>query len=222
MFATLKPSSLITAGITSALLLIPNIAVATAQLSAIVEHSDPSNTQVSPFELLASGTIVHLGANETLILGYLSSCRQEQITGGTVSIGNSQSSVTNGTVEVELVPCSGVEYNIADQQSLSAGATIFRNLPDPTTIPKQTIHSTQPIIMAPQKQGTMILEPDNLALAVLEFETYNGYVDLAAHDQSLKAGETYFITLGKNWVIFTVAEDANDQTQSIISRLVMM
>ena len=82
-------------------------AAAAADEAAIVEDLRGPPTEVAPLDYLASGTVIHLNAQNVIVIDFLRSCTRETIHGGTVRVGALQSEVTDGRVERQKVNCDG-------------------------------------------------------------------------------------------------------------------
>lgn len=96
--------------------------------AALVEDVVGTSAGVEQFSYLQPGQVIRLGANDTIILSYLSSCTRERIQGGIVTIGRDQSDVRSGAVERASVHCDTGRMQLsAEIASQSAGA-IFRSL----------------------------------------------------------------------------------------------
>ena len=76
-----------------------SIGVASAgEIVAIVEEIESVNAKLPYMDGVTPGTVIDLARNERLVLGYLASCIDETITGGSVVVGTTQSVVNGGTV----------------------------------------------------------------------------------------------------------------------------
>ena len=73
----------------------------------VIVEDATENAPVAAFEYLAMGREIELSSDATVVLGYLSSCRREVITGGRVRIGAERSDIVGGYIEHEQVPSSG-------------------------------------------------------------------------------------------------------------------
>ena len=73
--------------------------------TAIVEKTSDDRNDIQEFDFLTAGQTVILQAGEALTLVYLASCVQETITGGVVTIGARQSSISGGDVQRVNVVC---------------------------------------------------------------------------------------------------------------------
>ncbi len=68
------------------------------KIVAIVEEIESVNAKLPYMDGVTPGTVIDLARNERLVLGYLASCIDETITGGSVVVGTTQSVVNGGTV----------------------------------------------------------------------------------------------------------------------------
>jgi hypothetical protein len=86
-----------------------------------------SNSSVDTMEYVRAGQIIRLGPHETIVLSYMSSCLQETITGGTVTVGTDWSEVQSGKVQRLRGQCGGGKMVLTGEQSPIAGRS-FRHL----------------------------------------------------------------------------------------------
>ncbi len=117
-----------------ALSLISATSAFAAPPAALVEDVTSGSAGVERFGYVQPGQVIRLGAHDSLVLSYLSSCTRERIQGGIVTIGRDQSEVQSGIVERNSVPCdTGRMQLTAEIASQSAGA-VFRSIrPDSTS-----------------------------------------------------------------------------------------
>jgi hypothetical protein len=83
-------------------------AIGAAQASeetVMVESLTSDRQDIQEMDFLDSGRTFSLKSGEVLTLVYLNSCTQEVITGGTVTIGASKSSIVGGSIEVQAISC---------------------------------------------------------------------------------------------------------------------
>ncbi len=80
------------------------VAVA-AEPAAVVEGISAARSDVQELDFLEAGRTFELAPHEVVTLVYLSSCLQETITGGVVTIGLERSSVAGGLVERKNINC---------------------------------------------------------------------------------------------------------------------
>jgi len=76
-----------------------------AEPAAVVEGVSAARTDIQELDFLEAGRTFELAADEVMTLVYLTSCLQETITGGVVTIGLEQSSVAGGVVKRKNVNC---------------------------------------------------------------------------------------------------------------------
>src|SRR5579871_3011181 len=74
--------------------------------AALVEDVSAGVKGVEAFDYVAAGKQIQLGSGGSLVLGYLASCQEETIIGGTVIVGTDQSTVAGGSVQRKTVPCA--------------------------------------------------------------------------------------------------------------------
>ena len=95
--------------------------------TAIVSDIVAPGSGIEPLQYLERGLTIDLGTEGRLVLGYLRSCVQEQITGGIVTIGQRRSSVKNGRTTSKQVECDGGKIMLTAEQAGKSGALVFRN-----------------------------------------------------------------------------------------------
>src|SRR5215475_518582 len=74
--------------------------------AAVVEDLAGSVPGVQFMDYVEPGQVIRLGAHDRIVLGYLKSCWRETISGGTVTVGNEQSEVQRG--DLDLVALVGL------------------------------------------------------------------------------------------------------------------
>src|SRR5580700_6489851 len=113
-------------GISIALLKIAgSVVLASAPQSPVALIADISGSPpgVHFMDYVEPGRVIRLGQKDSVVIGYMKSCWQETITGGTVTVGTEQSDVQGGQVERSRTPCdSGRMLLTAEHANVSAGA----------------------------------------------------------------------------------------------------
>jgi hypothetical protein len=66
---------------------------------ALIEDIAGNPPDIQFMDYVQPGQVINLGAQDTIVLGYLKSCWRETITGGTVTVGQERSDVKGGMVE---------------------------------------------------------------------------------------------------------------------------
>jgi hypothetical protein len=95
---------------------------------ALVQEVDGNPAALEVMDYLEAGQIIRLGARETLVLSYLSSCTREMITGGTITIGTQQSEVLSGKVERSKIRCDQAKASPTSELLLQSSGYVFRGL----------------------------------------------------------------------------------------------
>lgn len=98
------------------------MASALAQASvAVVEEVKGKPSGVEFMDYVAPGKVIKLSPKDSIVLGYMTSCWRETITGGTVLVGAEQSMVHEGEIERVKVDCDGGgQYAAADRTPSSS------------------------------------------------------------------------------------------------------
>src|ERR1700750_3047283 len=115
-----------------AVLILGSITSACAQSpAAIVEDVKGKVSGAEFMDYVTPGTVIKLGAEGTVVLGYMSSCVRETIKGGVVIVGTDESRTSLGEVAREPVPCEGKRAQLSTREATQSAATTFRSLAPP-------------------------------------------------------------------------------------------
>jgi len=187
---------------------------------AIVEDVAASVRGVGPMDYLTAGTVVHLGTAR-LTLGYLRSCVNEVITGGTVTIGTERSVVADGTVTRRRVECDGGRMRLSPQQAAQGGVFALRGKP-PGTLPDPDVvlFGTAPLLRLDDPGTVRIerLDQTGDAVTVTVAAGANPVYDFADHDGRFAPG-LYRATGPHTAVVFRIAPQARAEDVPVIGRL---
>lgn len=186
---------------------------------AIVEDIQAKDAGISFMDYVHAGQVIKLGKQETLILGYLESCRRETITGGTVTIGTMQSKISKGQLMREDVECDGGQARLSGQQAGTSGALAFRSGSAGLAQPEVTIYGSAPVFRLHTPDATITVEPFRHRGRSHTIEVHGQHVDLADKNISLPPG-IYKVTAGDNSKLFKVHHRAEPGKGPIITRLV--
>lgn len=199
--------------------------------SALVESISIRVPGVEAMDYLTPGQVVELGSAAVLVVDYLASCVRETITGGTATIGTTQSTVDKGKVTRRRVECDGAELQLTAAQSDQGGVAVYRSAlggtgPDGLPQADLTIRSRVPFI-ATKLNGTIRIERLDQKEPVLEFPitgtgtgTGRVGVDLGRSQVQLAAGGLYRASLGQRSLVFRIAPDATAADNTLVARLV--
>lgn len=195
-----------------------------ADPAAIVEDVDSPGAGVEFMDYVATGQIVRLGAGETLVLGYLSSCTREEITGGTVTVGEGESTVEGGRVRRESTPCDSGALNLSPEQSDKGAVVVFRKPAKQGAGGVAILYGASPLVEAPNG-GTLVIERLDMPGERIEVELSSerllrgGMYDFAKDDRALVPGGRYRAELAGRQVLFEVDAFAKPGRGPLIGRL---
>lgn len=112
--------------------------------SAVLEEIANASGDLEAFDYLEPGRTIALGERGRATIAYFENCRVEQIRGGTVQVGTSESRVAGGQVSARTIACKGSRPVIVAAAS-EAGAGVSRAFP-PERWSETTIKSGRPIV----------------------------------------------------------------------------
>jgi hypothetical protein len=199
-------------------------ALAADSLSAIVESISPPRQDVQSFDLLAQGTVIELKAGETLVLGYMQSCTHEEISGGTVTIGETQSKVESGEVKRTVVPCDGSIDPDSAAGSNEAAVVAIRSLGSASASGVRVVPSVQPVFVMPGGAA-----PSDPALTIrridrqeppIRVSLFGRTLDLRQTGMKLTPGGLYSAICGDHKVAFKIADNAGVSKVVTLQRVV--
>ena len=99
-----------------------------AEPVALIEEINAKGSNFQIMDFLDPGTKIQLSTNGSLVVGYLNSCIQESISGGSVTIGAGKSIVVGGQVTRKQLICGGnTKISTKRNKKRDAGAVVFRN-----------------------------------------------------------------------------------------------
>jgi hypothetical protein len=187
---------------------------------ALIEEAPENRDDIIFMDFAYPGTQYTLAATETLVLGYMSSCMRETITGGTVKVGADQSEVTGGKVKRETVTCDNKVMDLASNDATEAGVAVFRGYspkgagPAPSKSPAE-IQGTVPVLqdLVPIIKMRKPPEADEV-FTITKLGSIEGFsvpidkrgiADLRKLGVELEAGERYTIGTQKRTLIVEVS-----------------
>src|SRR5262245_8332569 len=217
--------------IVAAVFILGSITSAFAQSpAAIVEDVKGKVSGAEFMDYVTPGTVIKLGAEGTVVLGYMSSCVRETIKGGVAIVGTDESRTSLSEVSRETVACEGKRAQLAPAQATQSAATTFRSL-DPAKQPvaaapaQPVIYGLSPVIEI-AKPGKIVIERidrpgEKIEANVTAKMLVKGrFYDLAAAGKSLAAGGIYSATAGSQRKEFRVDAAARSGASPIVGRLV--
>jgi len=204
-------------------------AAAAASEAAIVEDLQGPPTEVATLDYLAPGAVIHLDAQDVIVIDYLRSCTRETIRGGTVRVGALQSEVTDGRVERQKVSCEGARKEPPAASESEGAQPSLAAPPRPRGQPHEggvewTLYGRNPLIDL-GGPGRLVLERidqqgEKIQLDITAGELLHGrFYDCAKKDLSLKRGGIYRATFGRRTIVFLVDPLAKSGATPLAGRL---
>lgn len=190
---------------------------------AIVEDSSLSDP--GAMDYLDQGRVLTLKPGDRIILGYLNSCIREEIQGGTVTIGATESNVSGSKVKRSVIPCGGTAQ-LSQAQAGKSGAMVFRRAPGKSGTgaasaePSITVPSLSPVLRPSIASGTMKLQRLDRPGEPVTLPGSERVADLQALGIRLAAGGVYRVTAGQKSAVFRIDPAANDTGGALLTRLV--
>jgi len=204
----------------------------TQQPVAVVEEVIGHPAGAEFMDYVALGQIIRLGREDAIVLGYLTSCWRETISGGTVIVGNEQSEVSGGHVTRTKVVCDGGKMMLNAELANKSGTMVLRGSPHPSkqTVaprPQFTLYGLSPVIEAGDAEAIVIERVDvpgeRYEVAVgSPALTHGAFFDLAKADIVLVAGGIYRAKAGTRQIVFKIDTDAKPGAAPIVSRLLRL
>jgi hypothetical protein len=206
---------------------IPAMAHGPAPLApiALVEDVKSATAGVEFMDYVGAGQVIRLGAGDTLVLSYLTSCQHETIKGGTVTVGFQQSSVQDGTVVRTKVPCDGGNMALNTEEASKSAATAFRVQ---SADIQATLFARAPLVQLPRDLAaadrTLLIERldrpgERHSIKLDDAAAAAGFVDLAKANLSLARGGTYSVSVGGHKIAFRVDANAKSGPAPVVARL---
>jgi len=193
---------------------------------AVIEDASDDVQNVALFDFVEAGRVVELGSNGRLVLGYLSGCNREEITGGRVTIGFKGSTVTGGTIKRETVECDGGGLQLTSEQKGKSGVLVMRagegSGAAGESKPTLTVYGASPMILAAGAEGMAIVQRLDRDGSKIQIKLNGGVADLAAAKQKLVRGGIYRAAVGKRNIVFRVDRYARPGPEPLLSRLVRL
>lgn len=205
-------------------LLGPAAAAEAQELTAMVDSIDPPRQDIGALDLLAEGTVLQLESGQRLVLGYLFSCTQEEITGGKVTIGAEASTVEGGQVVRSQVACDGSVDPDQAAGSNEAAVVAIRSAGGGSGAGLRNVPSLQPVFVISDKplpeNASLVIERLDRDEAPIRVSLYDRAMDLRSTGMRLTAGGVYAATCGNLKVAFKIADNAGVKPVVTLERTV--
>jgi hypothetical protein len=190
---------------------------------ALVEDIHGKVPGIELMDYVTAGQVIKLGPKDSIVLGYMNSCWRETITGGVVTVGEEQSTISAGRIERSKVACDTGQMQRIARAPQSAGTT-FRGAPE-TPRPQLTIYGLSPVVQV-RDGGLLVIERldkpgDRYEVRIGANAPVRGRIyDFAKSGKSLSADAIYVARLGAQEIVFKVDPLAKPGSTPIIGRLV--
>jgi hypothetical protein len=197
---------------------------------AVVEEVQGKVTGAEFMDYVTPKTVIKLGANSSVIISYMKSCRREKISGlGTVIVGTDESFVQFADVKSEKTECDSSQSHATTKETSEVAATVLRSVgksASPTIKPQLTLYSTSPIVEA-RGRGTLVVERLDIKGERQQIEL-NGsqpkgkFYDFASVNRALAPGGIYSATFGSGKIVFRIDSQAKPGATPIVGRLIRL
>ncbi|MFQ5566545.1 MAG: hypothetical protein ACE5EU_09300 [Paracoccaceae bacterium] len=180
----------------------PGTAVSqTTRPVAIVEDAS-INAPVAVFDYLVLGQRIELNPEQSVVIGYLASCRLETITGGVVIIGEERSTLTGGTIDADQVECDGGQIELTRENAAASGVAVYRTGADV----EMRLYSATPVFLLPAAGADDVIEIERIDRAepTHRFTARSGRFDLADAGAYLNPGGIYMARNGDREIAIRV------------------
>jgi hypothetical protein len=197
---------------------------------AVIEEITGKIPGIEFMDYVTPGTVIQLGPQDVLVLGYMTSCLQERIIGGLVTVGREQSTVEQGKLYRQKVDCDSSQAQLAEPVQGQSAATVFRNIgPDQQgTRPAYiTIYGRSPLVEV-DRPGTLVIERldrkgERHQVAIDGKSLVRGkFYDLAEARKELAPGVVYEASLGTRRVVFKIDPNGRSGATPVIGRLLRL
>jgi hypothetical protein len=199
--------------------------------TALVEDVSGKSANVEFMDYVVPGRVIKLGAQDTLVLGYMKSCLREVITGGVVIVGTEQSDVALGNVQRTQVACDGGQMQLTFNQAKQSAGIVMRNLAAGARAdkPRIMLYGLSPVFEVGKPGTVTISRTDQVGDAMrvdiagpAQLVRGKFYDTAKTQDLVLTAGATYLATFDTQSVAFSVSPDATTGNTPIIGRLLKL
>jgi hypothetical protein len=196
---------------------------------AIVEEVQGKVTGAEFMDYLTPKTVIKLGADSSIVISYLKSCRREKIDGiGTVIVGTDESLVHLASVKNEKTECDASHAHATTRETSEVAATVVRSLGknDTSIKPQLTLYGASPLVQATGR-GTLLVErldiPGERQQIDLDGKQAKGkFYDFAIANKALSPGGIYSAKFRSSQIVFQVDAHARPGTTPMVGRLVRM
>ena len=200
--------------------------------TAIVEEIEAADTEIQFMDLLLPGQVIKLGRNGKVTLSYFDSCTNEEIVGGSVTVGKEKSIVVGSKVTVKKSDdCHKGDFVLKTASAQSAAAVVFRGRKPnaekkvkakSSPPPKRVLMSTHPVILFLGKSPKTVQLGDIFGLDVTKLPAENARIDFYERGITLENDKTYVVEMDDEKVYLQIAADAVAGQGPLLRRAVIL
>jgi hypothetical protein len=197
---------------------------------AVVEEVQGKVTGAEFMDYVTPKTVIKLGANSSVIISYMKSCRREKISGlGTVIVGTDESFVQFADVKSEKPECDSSQSHATTKETSEVAATVLRSVgksASSTIKPQLTLYGTSPIVEA-RGRGTLVVERldvkgERQQIELNGSQSKGKFYDFASVNRALAPGGIYSATFGSGKIVFRIDSQAKPGATPIVGRLIRL
>src|SRR3954447_3117977 len=196
---------------------------------AIVEEVQGKVTGAEFMDYLTPKAVIKLGANSSVVISYLKSCRREKIAGiGTVVVGTDESLVHLASVKDEKTECDASHAHATTKETSEVAATVVRSVGknDTSIKPQLTLYGASPLVQATGR-GNLLFErldvPGERQQIELDGKQAKGrFYDFVAANKVLSPGAIYSAKFKSSQIVFQIDAHAKPGATPIVGRLLRM
>ena len=181
-----------------------------AEPVALIEEINAKGSKFQIMDFLNTGTKIQLNTNGSLVLGYLNSCIQESIGGGSVTIGEEKSIVVGGQVTRKQLTCGGnAKISETKNKKGDAGAVVFRNKNNAKVAKaEQEVYGVSPLIFLTVSSNEIFITRLDGRGKRHKLNVKNSFADLAKSGLKLRRNFIYRLESGNRSTTFKVSAKA--------------
>ncbi|WP_416896455.1 MAG: hypothetical protein ACMVY4_13035 [Minwuia sp.] len=182
---------------------------------ALVQSADPA-TGLQPFQFLQQGERIDLAGGLSVVLGYPASCVEENITGGTVTVGSAESRIDSGKVERLKLECV-TRVQLSNGERQESGASAWR---DPNSMQPVLLDNLTPLLRFSALPDRLIIERTDRPSDPVTLESPGTAIDFAERGIVLEAGGIYVMRAGDRTRTVEIDFDARTVGGPVLTRLI--
>jgi hypothetical protein len=188
---------------------------------ALVEHVSSDIRGVHQFDLLPVGRSINLGRSGRRVLGYRTSCWQDTITGGVVTVEMQESRVEGGSLLRRRVECdaSGLAWMSSANAAAGRGVVVLSDPEAPEA--DIVLFGRSPIVVTRQGGDSLSIDRLDRPGESLRFDLGDAGVDLFDRGLVLEIRGVYRFAVGDRAIIARVDNLAEPGRAPAVGRMLI-